>query len=226
VSAGPTPTLLEWRVGEVLFDMDGTLIDSIDAIEDAWSAWATAEDVVLPSASALHGRTAHDLVSSLVPSARIAEALERLNLLEQHPTAPIRIHRGALELIAGIPAGRWAIVTSATRLVALARLSAAGIPLPELLIAGDEVDRGKPDPEPYRIAQRRDGSRLPAVAFEDAVAGLRSAKAAGCLAVGIAGTVSADELRPYADAVIESLADVEVLPTDHGDIRLRVRPLG
>lgn len=225
MNTGLTPTLLEWKVGEVLFDMDGTLIDSIEAIEDAWRAWATAEEVAFPSPSAFHGRTAQDLVSSLVPTARFVDALERLNLLEQQPSAPIPVNRGALELIAQIPPGRWAIVTSATRLVALARLSAAGIPLPELLVAGDEVGRGKPDPEPYRIAQRRHVALLPAVAFEDAVAGLRSAKAAGCLAIGIAGTVSADELRPHADAVIESLADVEVLADAQGEIRLRIRPL-
>ncbi len=226
MSAGLTPTLLEWRVGEVLFDMDGTLIDSIDAIEAAWQAWASAEEVVLPPPSMLHGRTAADLVSSLVPAARVAGALERLNRLEQRPAAPIPVSRGALELIARIPSQHWAIVTSATRLVALARLAAAGIPMPDLLVAGDEVDRGKPDPEPYRIAQRRPDAGHPPIAFEDAVAGLRSARAAGCLAIGIAGTVSADELRPYADAVIESLADVEVLAAEAGDIRLRVRPLG
>lgn len=226
MSAGFAPTLLEWRVGEVLFDMDGTLIDSIDAIEDAWRDWAAAEQVELPPLGALHGRTAEDLVSSLVPAERVTGALERLNLLEQRPSTAIPVGRGALDLIARIPSRQWAIVTSATRLVAQARLAAAGMPMPELLVTGDEVGRGKPDPEPYRTAQRRPGGLLPAIAFEDAVAGLRSARAAGCLAVGIAGTVPADELRPHADAVIESLADVEVLTVVQGEIHLRVRSIG
>ncbi|MBT2517862.1 HAD-IA family hydrolase [Streptomyces sp. ISL-90] len=216
---------LEWHVGEVLFDMDGTLIDSIAAVEDAWRTWAVAEEIDVPPGPTFHGRTAVDLVSSFLPPERVPEALERLGILEQNPRVPVLALPGAVELIAAIPAGRWAVVTSATRAVALARLVAGGIPLPELLVTGDDVGRGKPDPEPYRSGRRWATDDAPAVAFEDTGAGLRSARAAGCLAVGVVGVATAEELSAHADAVVASLTDVHVAGWDNHGITLRLRAI-
>lgn len=208
IAAVHDPSRLE--VVEILFDLDGTLIDSIAAVELAWKQWATVESVELSGTLAFHGRTARDIVASLVPASRVAAAVERLSEFEQHPQVPVVVRLGAAELLAALPAERWAIVTSAARPVALARLAAAGLAAPKLLISGDDVTYGKPHPEPYRAGRRLSTTSAAAVAFEDTVAGLRSARAAGCITVGVLGTEPADQLRDYADAIVNSLADVAV----------------
>lgn len=194
-------------VGELLFDMDGTLVNSIPAVEHAWSIWAEEEGLELPETLSFHGRTALDLVRSFVPADRVERAAERINVLESTSTQPIPSLPGALELLESLPRDRWAIVTSAARVVARARLAAGGIPLPDHLVTGSDVVNGKPHPEPFRLGRRLAGT---AMAFEDTVAGLRSARGAGCITVGILGTESADALREHADYLVPSLAAVTV----------------
>lgn len=216
---------VEWLVSEVLFDLDGTLVDSVAAIEDAWRMWAEAESAQVPSGGSFHGRTALDLVSSLVPEDRVSDALARLTDIEKSPRLPVPAAPGARPLLESLPPSRWAVVTSAARPVATARLRAGGIPMPELLVSGDDVLHGKPAPDPYLAGRRSVDTGLAPVAFEDAIAGLRSARAAGCLAVGVVGTMTADELAGEADAVIASLADVRIAGWDERALRLRLRPL-
>lgn len=216
---------VEWSVSEVLFDLDGTLVDSVAAIEDAWRMWAEAESTRLPVGGSFHGRTAFDLVSSLLPADRVADGLTRLTEIETNPRLPVPAAPGARQLLDALPAGRWAVVTSAARPVASARLRAGGIPMPELLVSGDDVVHGKPAPDPYLAGRRSVSAGVAPVAFEDTVAGLRSARAAGCLTVGVVGTVTGDELAGAADAVIESLCDVSIAGWDERALRLRLRPL-
>ena len=216
---------LAWQAAELLFDMDGTIIDSIAAVEHAWHRWALMEGIEPPSTADFHGRTAADIVSSLLPPERFEAGLKALNELERQPEVPIPMLPGALELIQSLPTNRWSIVTSATGSVALARLEHSGLPLPTLLITADAVTRGKPDPEPYVKGARWTSDALPAVAFEDTIAGLRSAKAAGCLTVGVTGTHAFEELQPYADAVVESLADVSAHWVEENHLHLRIAGL-
>ncbi|MFD6553598.1 HAD-IA family hydrolase, partial [Streptomyces sp. NPDC058398] len=119
-----------------------------------------------------------------------------------------------LALLAGLPAERWAVVTSATRRLAEARLDEVGI-RPKTMVCADDVTRGKPDPEPYLLAARElgvDPSRC--VVFEDAPAGLRAGRAAGMTTVALATTHQAGELD--ADLVVEDLSALSVLVTDKG----------
>ena len=213
---------VEWEVSEFLFDMDGTLLDSIAAVEQAWHEWATEEGVTIPDGESFHGRTSRDLAAAFVPEERIPAALFRLSEIEQRPRVPVTPLPGAAELLAAVPEDKWAVVTSAARLVAKARLAAGGIRLPTLLITGDDVTLGKPDPEPYRAGTRWARKGVPPVAFEDTVAGLRSARLAGCRTVGVVGTATAAELRPHADAVITTLADVAVLLPPDGSLGVRL----
>lgn len=216
----PLPQTVTLFVDELIFDMDGTLIDSIVAVETAWSTLAEEEGVCIPAGSALHGRTAADVVRSLVATERFSAVIRRLEELESTLTAPVVAFPGAAELLTQLPGERWSIVTSAARRVALTRLAAAGLRLPTLLVTGDDVERGKPDPEPYRAGRRYFGHAL---AFEDTVAGLKSAREAGCTTVAIIGTATASELKPYADFLIDSLASVSAESTDRRPLQVSLR---
>lgn len=210
------------EVAELLFDMDGTLVNSIPAVEHAWHEWAIEHGVELPDFHAFHGRTAADLVRSFVGPERVEAAIERLNVLESTSTQPVPTMPGALALLARVPRDRWAIVTSAARPVAHARLAAGRVPLPDHLITGSDVVNGKPDPEPFRLGQRTGGV---AIAFEDTVAGLRSARGAGCITVGIIGTTTVAELREHADYVVETLKSVTVEAITDSGVTLRIASL-
>lgn len=209
-------------VDKLLFDMDGTLVNSIPAVEHAWGIWADEEGVELPDTISFHGRTALDLVRGFVPEERVAQAAERIGVLESTSTQPIPALPGTLELLASLPRDRWAIVTSAARVVAQARLAAGGIPLPGHLVTGSDVRNGKPDPEPFRLGR---GDAVTVIAFEDTVAGLRSARGAGCITVGILGTEPAEALRAHADYLIASLAAVTVESAGDNGVALLITAL-
>jgi mannitol-1-/sugar-/sorbitol-6-phosphatase len=115
-------------------------------------------------------------------------------------------------------------VTSASRLLLPARLTAAGLPIPERIISGEMVERGKPDPEPYRRGAELLGF-LPGecVVVEDAPSGVGSGKAAGCRVMAVLGTEPTEELRA-ADWVVASLTGVAVTVASAG-LELRFEAL-
>ncbi|MFI1442536.1 HAD family hydrolase [Streptomyces fructofermentans] len=205
------------RAEALLFDNDGTLVSSLESVYRCWTRWAqeygiTAEDFARVE---LHGRTAAEIAADLLPADRVAEAVARIERLEVEDVAGgVHLLPGTKALLDSVPADRWAVVTSATRRLAEARLGEVGIH-PKTLIAADDITRGKPDPEPFLLAARMlgvDPSRC--VVFEDAPAGLRAGRAAGMTTVALATTHRADELR--ADVVVGDLSAVSALATDGG----------
>jgi sugar-phosphatase len=117
---------------------------------------------------------------------------------------------GAKALLEKLPAKRWAIVTSATRRLLLARLAAAGLSVPEQLISGDMVARGKPDPEPYRRGAELLGlAPDECVVVEDAPSGVGAGVAAGCGVLGVLGTHPLSELEG-ATWLVRTLKEIEV----------------
>lgn len=172
----------------VLFDMDGVLTDSTVAAEHAWTQWAHEYDVDPEQVlRGLHGRRATDTVRMYVPDAVHAEALRRINAIEVADAGSTTAIPGARELVDSLP-GNWALVTSAPPELLTVRLAAVGIPLPSVVINGDEVTRGKPDPEGYLRAAEKLGVPIgECVVFEDSgngVAAGLAAEAATVVGVG------------------------------------------
>jgi mannitol-1-/sugar-/sorbitol-6-phosphatase len=181
----------------VLFDFDGVLADSTRSAERAWSQWAVEHslrpDVVL---AGLHGRRSTDTVSTFLPASQRAAGLARIEVLEQGDVAGIRSIPGAAELLSGLPSN-WAIVTSGTAALLAARLSAAMLPTPSVVVTGGDVAAGKPAPDGYRQAAARLNLAIAAcVVVEDSPAGVQAGRAAGAghiLGVGdLALTTDAD----------------------------------
>jgi mannitol-1-/sugar-/sorbitol-6-phosphatase len=108
----------------------------------------------------------------------------------------LRALPGARELVQSVPAGRFAIVTSASRPLAESRLRAAGLPVPEVLVTADEVNSGKPDPAGYlRAACLLGVDPAHSVVLEDAPAGVEAGVAAGMTVIGVLTTNPASALR-------------------------------
>jgi sugar-phosphatase len=157
-----------------------------------------------------HGVRAIDIVKTLRPDIDPQEGLRAIEDIEVEDVADLQVLPGVRELLAGLPPERWAIVTSSTHRLLVERLKAAGLPLPERIISADMVERGKPDPEPYRRGAELLGFRPEeCVVVEDAPSGVGAGKAAGCHVLGVLGTHSAEELRE-ADWVVESLEGLAV----------------
>ncbi|WP_020117621.1 HAD family hydrolase [Streptomyces canus] len=208
----------------LLFDNDGTLVSSLESVHRCWTRWA-AEFGITAEAFAqveLHGRPAVEIAADLLPADVVPRALARIEELEVEdvPNGGVHLLPGTAAFLDSLPADRWAVVTSATRRLAEARLEAVGI-LPKTLVAADDVTRGKPDPEPYLLAARElgvDPSRC--VVFEDAPAGLRAGRAAGMTTVALTTTHQAHEL--HADLVVENLSALSALVTA-GNVDISVR---
>ncbi|AZM78696.1 HAD family hydrolase [Streptomyces sp. KPB2] len=208
----------------LLFDNDGTLVSSLDSVRRCWTRWAVEYGITAERFGRveLHGRPAAEIAADLLPTARVAEAVARIEQLEVEdvPGGGVHLLPGTREFLDALPADRWAVVTSATRRLAEARLDAVGI-LPKSLVAADDITRGKPDPEPYLLGARALGVDPAAcVVFEDAPAGLRAGRAAGMRTVALATTHPAGELD--ADLVVEDLSALSALVTDAG-IEISVR---
>lgn len=176
----------------VLFDSDGVLVDSDASVLAAWTRWA-GEAGLDPGvvASSAHGRRAADTVAAVLPQAAVVEGLARINSYEVEDAARVRAIPGALDLVSSMPTGTWAVVTSGRRALAEARLRAAGLPMPAVLVTADDVGRGKPDPEGYATAARLLGvDPAHAAVVEDAATGMAAARAAGVrqvIGVGVRG---------------------------------------
>lgn len=199
----------------LLFDNDGTLISSLESVYRCWTRWAreygiTAEEFARVE---LHGRPAAEIAADLLPPEKVPAAVARIEELEVSDVAGgVELLPGTRELLESLPAHRWAVVTSATRVLAEARLAEVGI-RPGLLIAADDITRGKPDPEPYLLAAEKLGvDPARCVVFEDAPAGLQAGRAAGMTTVALATTHDAAELS--ADVLVKNLSAVSAQATD------------
>ncbi|MDX3638419.1 HAD-IA family hydrolase [Streptomyces sp. MB09-02B] len=182
-----------WHGSAVLFDLDGTLVDSMEAIERHTRMWAARHgldgDLVLLES---HGRRDSELIASYVDDAYFDEEMEWLRDISCRDTKGMRALPGAVDLIADIPPGAWGIVTSGERRVARSRLAAAGIPEPLIMVTAEDVQNGKPDPEGFLLGARLLGvAPEQCLAFEDSVAGIQAAESSGMTVLVIASDQNA-----------------------------------
>jgi len=205
-----------------LFDMDGTILTSIIAAERVWADWARSHgldvDVFLPT---IHGKRSIDTVRSLgLPDIDAEAEAHRITQAEIEDVDGIEAIAGVAAFLATLPAERWAIVTSAPRALAQARIAAAGLPLPPVLVAAEDVRHGKPAPDPFLLGAEKLGMRPEeCLVFEDTLAGLQSAAAAGMDSV----MVTATHKHPVETDVtgVPDYDDLRAIRTGEGLLRLQ-----
>jgi len=210
------------RASAILFDLDGVLADSTPSVTRAWSAWARRvgldPDALLPQ---VHGRRAIDTIRAVRPELDAESELATLVADETSDNADVVEIPGARALVGALPADRWAIVTSGLRPVATARLVAAGVPIPSVMITAESISRGKPDPEAYiKGAAALGVAPADCLVVEDAPAGAAAARAAGMRLLCLTTTHTAPELEP-ADLIIPDLTHVTVRVGTQLEISLR-----
>jgi sugar-phosphatase len=218
--------LMQIRCRALLFDMDGVLVDSTPAVARVWTAWANRyglkpAEVVRQA----HGRPSIATIRELLPSAdHDAEDLA-IQKAEIEDLADVVAIPGTIELLTALPADRLAVVTSATHALAVVRLRAAGFAVPKHLITSSDIQRGKPDPEPYlRGAQILGLSPADCVVIEDAPAGIQSGKAAGSRVLALRTTTADPALRAAgADWIVTDCSNIHLQLIDgDGDLFLEL----
>ena len=204
------PALRPWgAMLAILSDLDGTLVDSTDAVLRVWRRWMEDRGVPpIPADEHPHGIPARSIVADLAPHLDAdAEALE-LERREIEDLDGVRPLPGAAALLGaagpGVPA--VAVVTSCTRPLALARLSAARLPVPPVLVTAERTARVKPDPDPYLLGASELGvSPADCVVLEDAPAGIAAGRAAGMRVVAVRCSHH-DAALAAADEVVDDVA--------------------
>jgi len=188
--------MIEVNCEALLFDLDGVLIDSTPAVERVWSQWAI-EHGLDPKATVAraHGRPSLSTVRELLPDANHEMENREVERREIEDITGVITLPGAAQLLNSRPENRWTIATSCTRALALVRLRAAGLPIPSALVTATDVNKGKPNPEPYAKAAAKLGfDPQKCVVVEDAPAGVRAGREAGARVIGLPAIVSRDEL--------------------------------
>ncbi len=205
-----------WLVDAILFDLDGTLVDSSGSVERSWRQLAEKIGRPWPQVQPhIHGVPVQQVMRHLepdMPAERVEELRQFMVESESTDTEGVVAQPGAKELLAALPEERVGIVTSGGARLAGSRIAAAGLPTPAVVVTADDVSVGKPDPAPYlRGAELIGYPPERCLVVEDAPAGVASARAAGCPVIGVLTTHGSLDAPTVA-----SLADIHFTATDGG----------
>lgn len=195
----------------IIFDVDGVLIDSDPVAERHWRAWADRHGVDYDAIARIHhGRPTVETIRQVAPHVDAAKEAHSKETAEADDTNGLILYPGAKELLAGLPRDRWGVATSGTRRTVSLRFPYLGLLEPSVMVTADDVQRGKPAPDPYLLAAERLGvAPADCLVIEDAPAGVEAAKAAGATVIAVTTTNRAEDLG-LADAIAPALAALQI----------------
>ncbi|MET9529320.1 MULTISPECIES: HAD-IA family hydrolase [unclassified Streptomyces] len=203
----------------VLLDMDGTLVNSDAVVERIWHRWAVAHGLDPHEAlKVVHGRQGYATMAILLPDRPVEEnyadnrAMLALETADTEGVVPIPGAPAFMASLAGLP---HALVTSADAALARARMTAAGLPMPEVRVTAESVGASKPDPEGFLKGAAELGfAPEDCIVFEDSEAGIAAGRAAGMRVVGVGPRATAH--RPTAQ--VPDLTRIRVERADDGSL--------
>ncbi|KAF4459750.1 glycerol 3-phosphatase 1 [Fusarium albosuccineum] len=215
-----------------LFDMDGTIIDSTEAVVKHWQTIGNeigvAPEVILETS---HGRRSIDILKLLAPEKAnwdyVRDMEGRLPKYHGHEAVEIPGARSMIEALIA-ESSPWAIVTSGTVPLVTGWLRARDLPTPpsDRLVTAESVEVGKPDPACYRLGRERlglQGQDAQVLVLEDSPAGIRAGKAAGCKVLGLVTSHTVDQVvSAEPDWVVQDLSSVKVLRSEGGKVIIKV----
>lgn len=210
----------------LLFDMDGVLLDSTHAVARVWRQWAIEHGFDPEEVSRVaQGRPSLTTIREYLPdSDHLAEnrEVERRELADLKGVAP---WPGAIDLLKSLPLDRWAIVTSCTRPLAEVRLRTGGLPRPKHFITSEDIENGKPAPDPYLKGAALLGFKAAdCVVVEDVPAGIRSGKSAGCRVIALRTTMPESDLEEAgADWIVKDCRAISLASTKLSEGKLSLR---
>jgi mannitol-1-/sugar-/sorbitol-6-phosphatase len=206
----------------ILFDLDGTLVDSATRVERLWIDWSRRRGIDTRSLlEIMHGRRADETIRLVAPHLSAQDEYRLLEAEEIADMEDVRPYPSAEELLGSLLPPQWAIVTSGTKRVAEARIRHVNLPKPEVFITADDVKAGKPAPDGYLLAASRLNVKpSECVVIEDAPAGIQAGISAGMRVIAVASTLTSEVLT-QADVAVRHLAKIKLLNTAHG-IQIRV----
>ena len=192
----------------VLSDLDGVLVDSHASIMRTWRWWAAQHGIERAAIDAVEqGRPSGEIVAALAPALDPAAEEDALNRRQAEDVGDVMALPGAADVLRAFAPDRVAVVPSGTVPLARARLGAAGLDAPPVLVTPERLRRGKPDPEGYLLAARELGADpADCVVLEDAPAGVEAGRAAGMRVVAVLTTHAPDQLAA-ADERVASVAE-------------------
>lgn len=203
-------------VQAILFDLDGTLVDSTSCVEAVWTTWAEQHGINREKLLAeVHGCRGIEIIPKFKPELDAREENEKLLKLEIQHASGVTIIPGAEPLLNSLEGLPWGIVTMSTKELALAKLAATGLPVPDVLVTADDVIDGKPAPESYLLgAKQLEVEPSQCLVFEDAISGIKSAKNAGMQVIQILFSGHSD-IQPGIAHSTKDMTSVSVLTTPH-----------
>ena len=204
-----------------LFDMDGTVLNSIASAERVWTKWAQRHGLdVAAFLPTIHGKRAIETIGALMlPGVDVVAEADALLKAEADDLEGIVPIPGAVAFLRSLPPERWAIVTSAPRELALLRIEAAGILVPAMMVTAEDVTHGKPAPDCFLLAARRLGVEArDCLVFEDAPAGIAAGEASGASVMVISATHVHPLVTPHP--TIRSYDEIGIALDDSGFIVL------
>ncbi|EWY98992.1 glycerol 3-phosphatase 1 [Fusarium oxysporum NRRL 32931] len=215
-----------------LFDMDGTIIDSTEAVVKHWETIGNeigvAPEVILETS---HGRRSIDILKILAPEKAnwdyVRDMEGRLPKYHGHEAVEIPGARSMLEALIA-RSSPWAIVTSGTVPLVTGWLRARDLPTPppDHLVTAESVENGKPDPACYRLGRERlslQAEDAQVLVLEDSPAGIRAGKAAGCKVLGLVTSHTVEQvIAAEPDWVVRDLSSVKVLRSEGGKVTIEI----
>ncbi|PVU95757.1 hypothetical protein BB559_002618 [Furculomyces boomerangus] len=182
----------------LLFDLDGTLINTIKCVEKYWRIFSKehgidAEELLKFS----HGVQTIGVLNKFLP-----ENIEKNHILVSSledrvakDVDGVEVVPGTKELLNLIKNDSWGIVTSGTEMMARARMEQMNIPVPKHFFTADNTKRSKPNPDGYiACAQSIGVDPANCIVFEDAPAGIKAGLTAGCTVIGIISSHTEEQL--------------------------------